>query len=187
MNIFSLIRLSLMLILNLNGIEQGDITYQSIKNLLQKIYTSEQINTNDLNNLITLMKTNEKINCPSLFFPHSENDTELLWKVIDKILVMSYTDTSCISTLIKLDEITKRNIELGEYLTEIQHKIALNNTLGFVQVYQKLSKCQKESVIYALGWLEEIKKISEFFAKLDKINNETLSQTIQNLKTAMQK
>lgn len=94
-----------------------------------------------------------------------------LYELINLIKEKTIKEEIFISLLIELDFIISRNAELGQYLSEIQHELALNNPKGFLNIYNNLSKQQKVMVKGNLIWLIENGKKDEFIYKLDSIED----------------
>lgn len=104
-----------------------------------------------------------------------------IYEIIQLIYNKSLTDDKYIHLLIELDSIIKRNAEIGQHLTELQHKIALNNTKGFIRVYESLPVETREKVRNNLTWLVEYNKQNLFLARLDSIEYKQ-QETITELK-----
>jgi len=101
----------------------------------------------------------------------SDVNRDSIYKLIHSIYNSSLKDDNYIYLLIELDIIIKKNAEIGQYLSELQHKIALNNTNGFVRVYESLPIEIKENVKSNLSWLVENDKQQLFINKLDSLES----------------
>ena len=107
--------------------------------------------------------------------------SDSIYKLIHLIYNKSINDENYIYLLIELDSIIKKNAEIGQYLSELQHKIALNNTKGFVRVYESLPIKIKEKVKSNLTWLVEYDNQQLFINKLDSLESKQ-SKAIEELK-----
>lgn len=111
-----------------------------------------------------------------------ESDT--MFELVQLIYNKSLSANRYILLLIELDDIIRRNAELGQYLSELQHKIALQNTKGFVQVYESLPIETKKKVKGNLNWLIEYDYQQIFIDKLDSLNDNQ-QKVILELKSIM--
>lgn len=156
-----------------------------IRNYLTTIDSSKNIKLYQVDKLVELFQLNEKQDFSNEDFPEVEGDSRLFYSFIDKIFMLALKDGDFILPIFKLNFIVKRNVEWAEYLSELPHKIAVENTYNFLVQYKKLDKDQKETILSDLFWLREYDLISLFLMKLDKIDDKSLIAEINEIKNRL--
>lgn len=109
-------------------------------------------------------------------------ESDDLYKVINKSYVISLTSDDFVCLIFSLDFVTKRNAEIGAYLSKLIYKIAMDNTSGFIRAYDGLNETEKKSVHSDLFWLKELGLYEEFLIKLDKLDQEKHKSSIEQIK-----
>jgi hypothetical protein len=96
---------------------------------------------------------------------------------------LSLEDSDYIEPLFDLRFTIKTAVEWSQYLSEIPYKVALNNTLGFLETYRELDKEGRKRITNDLFWLKEFDKTDEFYEKAEGIKDKMFKSEIDEIRT----
>jgi len=105
-----------------------------------------------------------------------------LFSFVDSLVCFAAYDVSCISLIFELNEIVVNVAELGEYISEKVHEVALANAEGFLRVFQSLDSREKDRIKGDLTWLVEYEKLDEFVDALHNVSDSSLYPAIEEIK-----
>jgi hypothetical protein len=157
-------------------------TTTKLRSLLSNVDKTETVELIVADSILNLFEENENSPDTCYGFPYVDKDNKLFYHFVNKLIALSYHDYRYILRYVELANIINKNVEWSEALTEDLHKIALKNTHGFVLAYKDLETDKREFVLYSLAFLYELDSIKAFNEKLDKLNDPSLQEAIDEIK-----
>lgn len=147
----------------------------SLITALENTSTADSVDIKLMNDIRSTFKDFEKNKIPNRI------ESDSIYKLLHLIYERAKEKDYYVDLMFELDGIVRRNAEVGQYLSELQHKIALDNTSGFLKAYELLSSEDRKKTRDNLIWLVENGTSQTFINKLDQIKN-SKDESIYELK-----
>lgn len=112
------------------------------------------------------------------YFPNNKEESDLFYGFVSKLEEASATTNKAISMLIHLNLVTTKNVELKEYLLHLMPKIAVVNTVGFINVLDELESTNQSKIIGSFEYVKDVSIYDTLLEKLKAIKDETVQNTV---------
>lgn len=115
----------------------------------------------------------------------SFSNVDLIYPALDKLVNGARKRDYLIKTIIKLELIINRNVELAESMPEYVQRVASDNTAGFLRVLRQFTEKERVRILSALGWPSKIDVRAVFNNFASKTKNSKLKAEAQYITGAV--
>lgn len=127
------------------------------------------------NDFVSYLKINSKQNCS---YPRNEDELLLLYKFTTKLVEDCYSEERAVNVIINLDLYMSKVIEFSESMHNVIPRIALINTLWFIDQVHELKKKDRMAIFENLEYLSSMEEIEELRSNLSLIKESNYQETI---------